>query len=92
MTVTSAKIAVVSSTAENEDFRIVHLWDCAEIFLVRRRYLRRAERPLMPVHSNARSGDLTGSDCNQEASQPVFQIVFVGLVYTDGVRNHEGLR
>ncbi len=67
---------------------MVLLRDCAEIFLEFLRYLSRAERPLMPAHSNARSGDLTGADRHQKARQPILQIVFVLLIDDDRIGCH----
>ena len=90
MTDTFAGIAGVSSTAENQDLRMVLLRDCAEIFLEFLLYLRRTERALMPVHGDAWTCNLTSADCYPEAGQPVLEIVFIALVYADGVGNQVG--
>ena len=52
------------------------------------RYLSRAERPLMPVHRDARSSLLLSSDSHKEARQPVLQIVFVLLIDDDRIGCH----
>ena len=52
------------------------------------RYLCRAIRPLMPAHGNAGTGFLLTPYRNQEARQPVFQVVFVAFVDADNVGDH----
>ena len=52
------------------------------------RYLCRAIRPLMPAHGDAGTGFLLTPYRNQEARQPVFQVVFVAFIDADGVGDH----
>ena len=66
---------------------MVLLRDCAEIFLEFLRYLRRAERALMPVHRDAWTCNLTSADCYPETRQPVLKIVFIVFVYADCIGN-----
>ena len=54
------------------------------------RDLSRAERPLMPAHGDVGTGDLTGAYRHQIAGKPVLQIIFIVLIYADGVGNQVG--